>query len=126
MRPPSNDKIDAVQRPPEVDRRSIAAVTQGMGVCMTNNAEFIERYRRTHQHPANRALHAVGIPTIVVSLPLFFWNWPLALGLFAVGWVLQFLGHAFEGKAPAFFADPRFLLVGPWWWLRKTLGLEKR
>jgi uncharacterized membrane protein YGL010W len=93
---------------------------------MGDSRDFLERYRQTHQHPANRALHAVGIPLIVLSLPLFFWRWPVALGFFVGGWILQFVGHAFEGKAPAFFSDPRFLLVGPWWWLRKTWGRERK
>lgn len=93
---------------------------------MSTRESLLERYQQTHQDSRNRALHAVGIPLIVVSVPLAFWRWPLALGLFVLGWVLQFLGHALEGKPPAFFSDPRFLVVGPWWWLRKTLGRENR
>jgi uncharacterized membrane protein YGL010W len=45
-----------------------------------------------------------------------------ALVLFALGWVLQFVGHAFEGKPPEFFKDWRFLLVGFRWWLMKVSG----
>lgn len=93
---------------------------------MSETKDFLESYRRTHQHPANRALHAVGIPLIVLSLPLALFRWRVALAVFVFGWILQFLGHALEGKAPAFFSDARYLLVGPWWWLRKTLGLEKK
>lgn len=33
--------------------------------------------------------------------------------LFTVGWILQFLGHRFEGMKPAFLDDARQLLVGP-------------
>jgi uncharacterized membrane protein YGL010W len=36
-----------------------------------------------------------------------------ALGLFVVGWAIQFVGHIFEGKKPAFFDDLFGLLVGP-------------
>jgi uncharacterized membrane protein YGL010W len=36
-----------------------------------------------------------------------------AAGLFAGGWVIQFIGHAFEGKKPAFVDDIVGLLVGP-------------
>lgn len=36
-----------------------------------------------------------------------------ALALFVAGWVLQFLGHRFEGMKPAFFDDVRQLLIGP-------------
>ena len=35
------------------------------------------------------------------------------LGLFVVGWGFQFVGHAFEGRKPAFLDDVRGLLVGP-------------
>jgi uncharacterized membrane protein YGL010W len=39
-----------------------------------------------------------------------------------VGWIFQFVGHAFEGKAPEFFSDWRFLLVGTRWWAAKIRG----
>ncbi len=35
------------------------------------------------------------------------------LGTFAVGWVIQFLGHWYEGRKPAFVDDLVGLLVGP-------------
>ncbi len=35
------------------------------------------------------------------------------LGLFAIGWVIQFVGHWFEGRKPAFVDDLVGLLVGP-------------
>jgi len=35
------------------------------------------------------------------------------LGTFVVGWVLQFVGHYFEGRKPAFVDDLVGLLVGP-------------
>ncbi len=35
------------------------------------------------------------------------------LGTFVVGWVIQFVGHYYEGKKPAFVDDLRGLLVGP-------------
>jgi uncharacterized membrane protein YGL010W len=35
------------------------------------------------------------------------------LGLFVVGWIIQFVGHAFEGRKPAFVDDLIGLLVGP-------------
>jgi len=78
----------------------------------STTAELMERYRRDHTHPVNKATHMVGIPMIVVSLPLLFLSPWLGLGLFVLGWVLQFIGHAFEGKRPSFMSDPRFLLIG--------------
>jgi len=37
----------------------------------------------------------------------------VALAAFTVGWVLQFLGHHFEGMKPAFVDDAMQLLIGP-------------
>ena len=42
----------------------------------------------------------------------------VSLGIFAVAWVLQFVGHRVEGKKPSFFQDLQFLLVGPAWLLQ--------
>jgi uncharacterized membrane protein YGL010W len=87
--------------------------------------EWIGRYEQSHQHPVNRIFHTFGIPMIVVSLPLFLLAavvrgfWKIALLLFAIGWILQFAGHAIEGKPPEFFKDWRFLFVGTRWWLSK-------
>ena len=35
------------------------------------------------------------------------------VGLFVVGWVFQFIGHAFEGRKPAFVDDLSGLAIGP-------------
>ena len=35
------------------------------------------------------------------------------VGLFVLGWAIQFLGHYYEGKKPAFVDDLMGLLVGP-------------
>lgn len=44
--------------------------------------------------------------------------WQTCLALFAIMWVLQFVGHKIEGKKPSFLEDLRFLLIGPaWWWM---------
>lgn len=37
----------------------------------------------------------------------------VAIGMFVVGWVIQFIGHYFEGKKPAFVDDLVGLLIGP-------------
>src|SRR6266566_4331517 len=83
---------------------------------------FIENYKTQHRHPLNKLSHSIGIPLIVISLPLFFFSWRWALGPFIVGWAFQFLGHAIEGNRPAFFRNPLYLLVGPWWLLRRALN----
>ena len=82
--------------------------------------DYVSNYRAKHQHPLNRLLHTIGIPTIIISCPLFFFNWRLALTLFVFGWICQFVGHAIEGNQPAFFKNPVYLFIGPMWWLRKV------
>ncbi len=42
-------------------------------------------------------------------LPWLAWS----LGTFVVGWVVQFVGHYYEGRKPAFIDQTRGLLVGP-------------
>lgn len=90
--------------------------------------EWIARYECSHRHPVNRACHTAGIPMIVLSLLLALpaivvpeLRLP-ALVLFGLGWMLQFVGHAVEGKPPEFFSDWRFLFVGFRWWLLKVTG----
>ncbi|HXX85159.1 MAG TPA: Mpo1-like protein [Casimicrobiaceae bacterium] len=39
----------------------------------------------------------------------------VSVGVFVVAWIGQFIGHAVEGRRPAFFEDIRSLLVGPAW-----------
>lgn len=77
--------------------------------------QYMQAYANDHQHPVNRALHMVGIPTIVASLPLIPLAPPIGVGLFTAGWTLQFIGHAFEGKKPSFTRDLRYLAIGPVW-----------
>jgi uncharacterized membrane protein YGL010W len=91
-------------------------------------SDWVAEYARSHQHPVNRLCHTVGIPMVVLSFVataggLFVPSlWAVAVGLFAGGWIFQFVGHAFEGKRPEFFKDLRFLFVGVRWWLEKTQG----
>lgn len=92
--------------------------------------DWIAQYAQSHRNPLNQLTHAIGIPMIVVSVALAALSvlvaglWPWALGLFVLGWVLQFIGHAIEGKPPEFFKDWRFLLVGTrWWWAKVSRRL---
>jgi len=91
-------------------------------------SEWIDEYADSHRHPANRWCHTFGIPMIVFSLLLFLASliipglWKAGLVLFVLGWVLQFVGHAFEKKPPEFFRDWRFLFVGLRWWWAKIRG----
>lgn len=52
--------------------------------------------------------------------------WQVAVGLFVLAWIGQFVGHAIEGKRPSFFKDLQFLLIGPAWlmsFLFRRLGV---
>jgi uncharacterized membrane protein YGL010W len=82
---------------------------------------FLEKYQEDHQHPMNKLTHLIGIPMIIVSLPCLIWSWKLALLLFVLGWILQFIGHMFEGKKPSFLSNPIYLLVGPVWYVKKLI-----
>jgi uncharacterized membrane protein YGL010W len=91
-------------------------------------SDWIREYSAGHQNPVNRACHTVGIPIIAIALvlaPFGFWRpkvWELVGGLFVVGWIFQFVGHAYEGKPPEFFKDWRFLFIGLRWWFAKMSG----
>ena len=65
---------------------------------------------------------------VLLALLLLFGNFELAqsvgdgqnmmqtsLSIFAVAWILQFVGHKIEGKKPSFLQDLQFLLIGPAW-----------
>ncbi len=43
------------------------------------------------------------------------------VGFFAVGWLIQFVGHWYEGKKPAFVDDIIGLLVGPMFVMAEAL-----
>jgi uncharacterized membrane protein YGL010W len=95
--------------------------------------DWIAEYSQSHQHPVNRACHSIGIPMIAISIvlaivgafvsaPVSTRIWIVAAALFVIGWIFQFVGHAFEHKPPEFLRDPRFLLVGLRWWFAKLRG----
>lgn len=50
------------------------------------------------------------IANIIADLSGGLW---LAIGLFVIGWLFQFLGHYFEKAKPAFVDDVDQLLIGP-------------
>lgn len=45
----------------------------------------------------------------------------LAIGVFVVAWIGQFIGHKFEGRKPSFLTDLAYLLIGPAWLMAKLL-----
>jgi uncharacterized membrane protein YGL010W len=66
-----------------------------------------------------RLVHRAAVPALIGLLLLYllgtFVPWQAALALFVIGWILQFVGHAYEGKRPAFLTNVAHLLIGPLW-----------
>lgn len=59
-------------------------------------------------------LMAAGIYAALSIAQMPMWAWALTgVGAFVIGWVIQFVGHYYEGKKPAFVDDLVGLLVGP-------------
>lgn len=45
----------------------------------------------------------------------------LAIAVFVLAWIAQFVGHRIEGKRPSFLTDLAYLLIGPAWLVAKIL-----
>lgn len=43
----------------------------------------------------------------------------LAIAVFVIAWIAQFIGHKIEGRKPSFLTDLVYLLIGPAWVLTK-------
>ena len=103
---------------------------------------LLAEYSAYHRDRRNRLFHEFGVPLIVlgvvIALRLVHYGpvdlamvaivgfvvlyaiatlltWPFALAFFVGGWILQFVGHYFEGKSPAFLTNLVHLLVAPLW-----------
>lgn len=86
-----------------------------------------------------RGAFVIGLITVAVNALLTWLALPLAagstaswlgwgLGMFVLGWIIQFIGHKYEGRKPAFVDDLVGLLVGPMFLVAEALfalGLEK-
>lgn len=75
------------------------------------------------------AIHLVAYLVIIALLEHFASTplWLIAIAIFGLAWVAQFVGHKIEGKKPKFFDDLRFLLIGPVWVLAaifRLLGIK--
>lgn len=80
-----------------------------------------------------RLSHAIGVAMLIVFIVLgalsewlyralgpagLLW---LAIGVFVVAWIGQFVGHQLEGRRPSFLTDLAYLLIGPAWLTGKLL-----
>jgi uncharacterized membrane protein YGL010W len=61
----------------------------------------------------NGALIALAHLLAPLSAQVGLQSWQLGLALFVVGWIIQFVGHYWEGRKPAFADDIVGLLIGP-------------
>ena len=50
----------------------------------------------------------------------------IAVAVFVVAWVFQFVGHKVEGKKPSFLDDLSFLLIGPAWVFNPIFNFDKK
>lgn len=81
-----------------------------------------------------RGQFLLGVAVSAVTGALFLAGQPLAagstvawlgwgVGLFVVGWIIQFVGHYYEGRKPAFADDLVGLLVGPMFVVLELLAM---
>jgi uncharacterized membrane protein YGL010W len=121
------------------DRRNIAIHSIGIPLIVLAVATILSRPRLlTDLFPLSPAVVIFGIATAfylrldlrfglgmagVSAVSVAFGAWAAAssmsvwlsagLGLFLFGWVLQFIGHYWEGRKPAFVDDIMGLAIGP-------------
>ncbi len=65
--------------------------------------------------------YALALQLVALDSSAAWLGWSVAV--FVVGWVLQFIGHYFEGKKPAFVDDLVGLLIGPLFVMAELLFL---
>ncbi len=70
------------------------------------------------------AVPAIGILSLIASAPLYLvaesvaatapvMRWSIVAGCFSVGWAIQFIGHVFERRRPAFTVNMLQVLMAP-------------
>jgi uncharacterized membrane protein YGL010W len=73
---------------------------------MATRPAWLQNWLERHQSPTSFWLHIIGIPLTIAAVALagyqlYLWRWDLwwrPAGLFALGYVLQFVGHVLEGN----------------------------
>ena len=92
------------------------------GVAMFFALSFYLRLSRPLGFAMLIAFVALGLITEVLYRALGPTNlmW-LAIAVFVLAWVAQFVGHKIEGKKPSFLTDVAYLLIGPAWLVAKIM-----
>src|SRR6478736_4176592 len=92
------------------------------GVAMFAALTFYLRLSRARGLAMFVAFDALGLITEALYRALgpaaLMW---LAIGVFVVAWIAQFVGHKVEGKRPSFLTDLAYLLIGPAWIVAKIM-----
>jgi uncharacterized membrane protein YGL010W len=74
---------------------------------MDRLAEERVKYEQRHTTTGCKITHMIGVPLIVLSVPMLLFSRKKALAMFGIGWTLQFSGHMlFEKNSPVFVEDP--------------------
>jgi uncharacterized membrane protein YGL010W len=63
-------------------------------------------------------LAATSTAIVTIGATAMLW---IAIAVFVIAWIGQFIGHHYEGKRPSFFTDLVYLLIGPLWVLAKLV-----
>jgi len=80
-------------------------------------------YDHAHNHPVNRALHMLAIPTGFSSVFVVWFHPVIAVLLIPLAFAMAWLGHFIEGNKPAFLTNPVHVFVAPLWMVRKLFSI---
>lgn len=83
-------------------------------------------YDHAHNHPVNRLLHMLAIPTGFSSVFVVWFHPVIAILLIPLAFAMAWLGHFIEGNKPAFLTNPLHVFVAPVWMVRKIFGVRSR
>lgn len=84
-------------------------------------SEKMAYYRSQHTSTGIRRTHLVGIPAVVMSLPLLVGRPRWGIRLFVAGWALQLLGHTvFEKNSPALTNGVEYQFAGLAFWCEEV------
>lgn len=75
---------------------------------MSSLKVHMDHYRSQHRTFGCKILHLIGIPLLLLSIPMILVNRRNSLALFSMGWIFQFVGHfCFERNKPVLLSDMR-------------------
>ena len=79
-----------------------------------------------HSHRLGGALLVAFVVLALITAWLFDLLGPVrlrwvAIAVFVLAWIGQFVGHKLEGRKPSFLTDLAYLLIGPAWLVAKVM-----